>query len=187
MIVSETAIAGLLKVKLQRHGDERGSFSRLYCDSELATFMGSSSVVEVNHSVTDRAGSVRGMHYQRPPHAEIKLITCLRGSVFDVAVDLRAGSPTFLQWLGQELTAQDDLLWVIPEGVAHGFQALEDSSELLYFHSAHYTPEAEAGIRFDDPRLAIDWPLATTEISSRDLAFEPLSNSFDGVVLAGSG
>lgn len=161
--------------------DHRGAFGRLYCDRELADLAGTRQVVQVNQSRTRQIGAVRGLHFQHVPHAEMKFVRCLRGRVWDVAVDLRAGSPTFLHWHAQELRADRSAMLVIPEGCAHGFQVLEANSELLYLHTAHHAPTAEGGLRHDEPRLAIRWPLAVTDLSERDRAHPLLSPDFAGL------
>lgn len=145
--------------------------------------MGNRQIAQINHSRTSRVGALRGMHFQHPPHAEMKLVRCLRGSVWDVAVDLRAGSPTFLEWHAEELTPDGGQMMVIPEGFAHGFQALEPESEMLYLHTEFYEPRSEGGLRHDDPRLGIAWPLAPQDVSERDLAHPLLDNQFTGVTL----
>jgi len=124
---------------------------------------------------------VRGLHFQHPPYAEMKLIRCLRGRVWDVAVDLRADSPTFLEWHAEELSAKNGRMIVIPEGFAHGFQAIEPESELLYLHTEFYTPASEGGFRHDDSRLGIKWPLAVTELSARDSGHALIGNDFLGL------
>lgn len=166
--ISELPIAGLRTVVRRRLGDERGFLARIFCPTELAAAGWRGPVAQLNHTGTARRGTVRGMHFQRPPHQEIKLVSCLHGSVWDVAVDLRAGSPTFLRWHAVELSADNATALLIPEGCAHGFQALTDNAELLYCHSAPYVPEADAGLRATDPRLAIDWPLPVAGLSPRD-------------------
>lgn len=178
-----TSIPGLVVVETSPHIDNRGAFARLYCERELASLVGPRRIVQINHSRTATIGAVRGLHYQHPPHAEMKLVRCLKGSVWDVAVDLRHNSPTFLSWHAEELTPANTRMMVIPEGFAHGFQVLEPESELLYLHTAFYTPGSEGGLRHDDPRLAIHWPLAVTDLSARDAA-HPLTNSdFSGISL----
>jgi dTDP-4-dehydrorhamnose 3,5-epimerase len=166
--IDDTPLSGLRVVARQRLGDSRGSLSRLFCADELAAAGWSGPIAQINHTVTVRQGTVRGMHYQRPPHAEKKLVSCVRGEVLDVAVDLREGSPTRLQWHAVRLSADNGLALLIPEGFAHGFQALTDNAELLYCHSAAYAPGAEAGLHPLDPRLGIAWPLAVAEMSDRD-------------------
>lgn len=174
--------AGLQLAEGAPHTDARGAFARLYCERELADAVGTRRIVQVNHSRTAAVGAVRGLHYQRAPHAEMKLVRCLRGRVYDVALDLRAGSPTFLHWHAQELSPENGLMMVIPEGYAHGFQVLEPDSELLYLHTAFYTPAAEGGVHCQDPRLAISWPLPVRDLSPRDLAHPLLTPEFSGIV-----
>lgn len=179
--VVPTPIAGVVLVKGQPHGDSRGAFMRLYCQDDLSEILGPRRIVQINHSRTQRVGTVRGMHFQRPPNAEMKLVRCLRGRVWDVAVDLRHGSPTFGRWFGADLTPENGLMLVVPEGCAHGFQVLETDSELLYLHTAAYAPEAEGGVASADPMLGIEWPLPPVELSPRDLAFPPLTPAFVGI------
>ncbi len=175
------AIPGVVSVQRQRLGDARGGLSRVFCSDELAAAGWIWPVVQINHTHTSRAGTVRGMHYQRRPHAEAKLVSCLRGRVWDVAVDIRAGSPTFLQWCGHHLSAENLNALLIPPGCAHGFQALTDDVELLYLHSAAYAPEAEDGLRPIDPQLGIEWPLPISEVSARDAGHPLLDRSFTGL------
>lgn len=181
MIVIDTPLTGLKVVQSAPHRDDRGAFMRVFCARELESLLGHRQIAQINHSKTSHAGAIRGMHFQRPPHAEMKLIRCLRGKVWDVAVDLRAGSPTFLQWHAMELASGDARMIAIPEGFAHGFQALEPESELLYLHTAFYRPESEGGLRYDDPRLAIRWPLPPRDVSPRDLAHPLLEDDFTGL------
>jgi len=181
MNIGVTAISGVMVVETTRHIDHRGSFARLYCQHELAPVIGNRRIVQINHSRTGAAGAVRGMHFQRPPHAEMKMVRCLKGRVWDVALDLRSDSPTFLKWHAEELTPANTRMLVISEGCAHGFQVLEPDSELLYLHTAFYTPEAEGGIRHDDPRIAIRWPLPVTDISLRDTAHALIGSDFHGI------
>lgn len=181
LIPQPTPIAGVHVVRTAVSGDPRGSFARLFCEAELAALLGARRIVQVNLSRTSEAGALRGLHYQRPPHAEMKLIRCLRGRVWDVAVDLRAGSPTLGQWHGVELSALDANMMVIPEGCAHGFQVLDADSELLYLHTAAYVPGSEAGVAWDDPRLAIAWPRPVTQLSERDARHAPLAADFEGI------
>jgi dTDP-4-dehydrorhamnose 3,5-epimerase len=179
--LEETALAGLCVAYTARRSDARGSFGRLFCDRELAVGFGARRVVQINHSRTTHVGAVRGMHYQRAPHAEMKLVRCLHGAVWDVAVDLRRGSPTFLRWHAQELSAENGAMLIIPEGFAHGFQVLQEDSELLYLHTAHYAPDAEGGVSCLDPRLQIAWPLAVCDLSARDEAHPLLASDFAGL------
>lgn len=183
MNISDTELPGLKIVQSIPHRDARGAFVRLYCAGELEPLLGARQVLQINLSTTGEVGAVRGLHFQRPPHAEMKMIRCLRGRVWDVAVDLRADSPTFLKWKAVELVHDDSQMVVIPEGFAHGFQALEPSSQLLYLHTAFYQPSSEDGIRYDDPRLAIGWPLPPRDLSPRDLGHSLLLPEFTGVAL----
>lgn len=183
MNITDTPLAGLKVVRSSPHRDDRGSFERLFCAQDLQKLIGRRRIAQINQSKTTHAGAVRGLHFQYPPHAEMKMVRCLRGRVWDVAVDLRAGSPTFLQWYAQELTPEAATMMVIPEGFAHGLQALEPESELLYLHTDFYHPPAEGGLRHDDPRLAINWPLAAQDLSPRDLAHPLLDDAFAGVTL----
>jgi dTDP-4-dehydrorhamnose 3,5-epimerase len=181
MRVVETEIKGVDVVETARVEDHRGSFARLFCEFDLSSVMGGRRIVQINHSRTRAVGAVRGMHFQLPPHAEMKLVRCLKGRVWDVALDLRAGSATLLKWHAQELTPRNAHMLVIPEGCAHGFQALEAESELLYLHTAPYVPAAEGGVAHDDPRLSIAWPLPVTDLSARDRAYDPLPPGFAGL------
>ena len=181
--ILDTPLAGLKLIERQQLGDSRGFLERLFCAEELAAAGWRKSVVQINHTLTQKAGTVRGMHFQRPPHAEVKLVTCLRGTIWDVAVDLRAGSATFLQWHAEELSSANHRALLIPEGFAHGFQALSDDCELLYLHSAAYKPEAEAGLNPKDTMLSIAWPLAITEMSARDGQHPMMDHQFKGVTL----
>ena len=176
-----TALPGVQIVETTPFVDQRGAFARLFCANELAALIGERHVVQINHSRTRSVGAIRGLHYQLAPHAEMKLVRCIRGKVWDVAVDLRTGSGTRLQWHAEELSAQNGRMLVIPEGCAHGFQVLEEDSELLYLHTAFYTPASEHGARFDDPRLAIGWPLPPVDLSERDRGHPLLTAEFSGV------
>ncbi|KOF52361.1 dTDP-4-dehydrorhamnose 3,5-epimerase [Achromobacter sp. DMS1] len=181
--ILETSLAGLKIVVRQPRGDARGFLARIFDAAGLRACGWHAAIEQVNHTYTARAGTVRGMHYQLPPHAEQKLVSCIRGEVWDVAVDLRAGSPTFLQWHAERLSARNGRALLIPQGFAHGFQALTDDAELVYCHSAPYVPQAEAGVHFGDARLGIAWPLPPVLVSERDLAHPPLGADFTGVAL----
>jgi dTDP-4-dehydrorhamnose 3,5-epimerase len=183
MKLVETSIAGAWIIESKAFKDNRGAFSRHFCSQELQAILGTRVIAQINHSVTRSVGAVRGLHYQNAPHAEMKVVRCLKGRVFDVAVDLREGSPTFLKWTAVELTPENHLAFVIPEGCAHGFQVLEEDSELLYLHTAFYMPDAEGAVRFDDPRIGVNWPLAPTDLSTRDLSLTHLKENFKGIVL----
>jgi dTDP-4-dehydrorhamnose 3,5-epimerase len=181
--VSTTPIDGLHVIERQRIADERGSLSRLFCSNELESAGWRAPVAQINYTVTRKQGTVRGFHYQRPPYTEMKLISCLRGEILDVAVDLRRGSQTFLRWHAELLSGDNQRALLIPEGFAHGFQAITDDVELLYLHSAHYQPAAEGGLHFRDPLLGVEWPLPVTTVSARDDRFPMLSPDFVGLTL----
>lgn len=181
LTVTSLPMQGLFLVQRQRMGDARGFLSRLFCADELRNAGWHKPVAQINHTYTARRGTVRGMHFQHPPHAEMKLVSCVRGEVWDVAVDLRAGSPTFLHWHAERLAAENGSALLIPEGFAHGFQALTDDAELIYCHSMAYAPQAEGGLNPRDSRLGIGWPLAITEISARDSAHSLLGSQFKGL------
>jgi dTDP-4-dehydrorhamnose 3,5-epimerase len=183
LTVTDLVLSGLKRVERQHLGDARGFLSRLFCADELAEAGWNGPVAQINQSLTRRRGAVRGMHFQYPPHAETKLVSCLRGAVFDVAVDLRKGSPTFLRWHAQELSAENRLALLIPAGFAHGFQTLSEECELLYVHSAPYVATAEGGLSPRDAALAIAWPLAIAEMSERDAGHPPVGPDFEGVTL----
>ncbi len=180
-LFTRTPLGGLLVVERQRAEDARGFFSRFFCAQEFAEVGFDRPVAQINHTVTRRLGAVRGLHFQHPPHAEDKLVSCLHGSVFDVAVDLRHGSPTFLAWHGEILSADNAHSLLIPRGFAHGFQALEDDCELIYLHTAAYSAGAEGALNVQDTRLGIGWPLAFTDISERDRAHPHIAADFDGI------
>ena|SRR5438067_7693369 len=184
MKLTSTAIAGVVIAETESRSDERGSFARLFCAQELRDIVGERTISQINLSVTLQAGAVRGLHFQRHPHAETKFIRCLRGKAWDVAVDLRSGSPTFLRWHAEELAPDNARMMIIPEGCAHGFQALSPNCELLYLHTASYVPESEGGVAWNDPRVGISWPLPIPQnggLSDRDRNLPILSAGFSGV------
>lgn len=183
MNILATPIPDLTVIETVPHVDARGAFGRLYCEKELSRIIGQRHIVQINHSRTAAVGAVRGLHFQYPPHAEMKLVRCLKGRVWDVAIDLRKMSPTFLRWHAQELTPANTRMMVIPEGFAHGFQVIEPDSELLYLHTAFYTPGAEGGLRYDDPELGISWPLKVTDLSERDASHPIIDSNFQGMNL----
>jgi dTDP-4-dehydrorhamnose 3,5-epimerase len=161
--------------------DERGTFERLFDADKLAAAKVSMIVAQANRSVTVSRGTIRGLHFQRPPHTETKLVSCLNGRIFDVAVDLRPGSPSFLGWHAEELSESNHRSLLIPAGFAHGLQALEDNCHVLYLHSAPYVPSSEDGISALDPKLRIAWPITVGEMSERDRGLKVLSVDFRGV------
>jgi len=179
--LTHTPLAGLILVERQRAQDARGFFSRFFCADELAEVGFRLPIAQINHTFTARKGAVRGLHFQQPPHAEDKFISCLRGEIFDVAVDLRRNSPTFLQWHAEVLSAGNTRSLLVPQGFAHGFQTLSDDCELIYLHSRPYAAAAEAALNLRDPRLAIDWPLPFADLSERDANHPFLTSEFTGI------
>jgi len=178
-----SSIVGVSVAETRTSRDHRGAFSRLFCQNELAQAIGRRQIVQINQSKTALSGAIRGMHFQHRPHAEMKMVRCLKGLVWDVVVDLRADSETFLQWHAEELSEENARMMIIPEGCAHGFQVLEPDSELLYLHTASYNADAESGVAYNDPRLNIKWPLATTDLSKRDQSHPFISPNFQGLKL----
>jgi len=176
------SIEDVFIVEPELFSDSRGWFARTYCKTEFKEIGHTKEWVQINHSFTVNKGAIRGMHYQVPPHSEIKLIRCISGAAWDVAIDLRKNSDTFLKWVSVELTAANKKMIYIPEAFAHGFQALTDNCELIYHHSSFYAKEAERGIRYDDPMVAIKWPLPVTDISERDLSHTLLDKTFKGIL-----
>lgn len=183
MNITKTSLPGLAVVDTSSFSDNRGAFTRLFCTHELREIFGERNIVQINHSRTNAKGAIRGLHFQHPPHAEMKLIRCIRGRVWDVAVDLRAGSSTFMHWHAVELSADNVRMIVIPEGFAHGFQVMEEKSELIYLHTESYAPSSEAGLNPFDEAIAINWPIAVTDISERDKAHPLITSNFSGIVV----
>lgn len=181
--LTDTTIADLVVLERKPIKDNRGSFERLFCQNELSGVLQGKSIVQINHTLTKKAGAVRGMHFQYPPCAELKFVSCLKGEVFDVAVDLRQNSSTFLCWHAEVLSADNFKTFVIPEGFAHGFQTLKEDCEMYYLHTTDYAAEAEGALNARDPRLNITWPKSITERSERDQAHPMLRDDFDGVAL----
>lgn len=182
MIFTETPLKGAYIIETKPFTDDRGLFARTFCKNEFQQIGHTKEFVQFNHSVTTHKGSIRGMHYQLPPFSEIKLIRCIRGKVFDVIIDIRQGSPTFLKHFSIELSEDNRLSLYIPEGFAHGFQTLEDNAQLIYHHTSFYQPGYEGGIRFSDSEVGINWPLQVTRISEKDSNYEFLNN-FKGIKL----
>lgn len=178
-----TPLNGLMLVQRKIIEDHRGFLSRIYCVEEFRESGVVKNISQINHTVTFKKGSVRGLHFQCPPHAESKLVNCIKGEIWDVAVDIRRDSPTFLHWHGEVLSASNRKSLLIPEGFAHGFQALTSDCELLYLHTAAYHPEAEDVLNVADPGLNILWPLPISELSDRDRTRPFINQSFQGVVL----
>lgn len=168
MNFKELRLQGAYEIELNPHVDSRGFFVRLFCREELKKIGFTKEIVQVNYSVNSLKGSFRGLHYQKPPYSEIKIIRCLKGSVCDILLDIRKNSPTFLQWIKITLSESNNKMVYIPEGFAHGFQTLENSSELLYFHTNFYNPCFEKGVSFKDPLIKLILPLEISEISEKD-------------------
>lgn len=181
MIFKETPLKGSYVIELEPFTDERGWFVRTFCKEEFGKIGHTKEWLQFNHSYTRQKGSIRGMHYQIPPYSEIKLVRCIAGSVYDVIIDLRKGSPTFLNYFGAELSSVNKKMIYIPEGFAHGFQTMTDDSELIYHHSAMYKPGVEGGIKYNDPLIKLSWPLAVASISPRDNAHQELDANFKGL------
>lgn len=181
MIFTETKLKGSYIIDLNLFYDERGWFTRTFCKDEFKKIGHDAEWLQLNHSFTKQKGTVRGMHYQLPPFSEIKLVRCIAGAVYDVIVDIRKDSPTFLQWVAVELSAENKKMIYIPVGFAHGFQALTNDCELIYHHSTFYQPNVEGGLKYNDPIINIEWPLEGIHISSRDLTHNLLTNNFIGI------
>jgi dTDP-4-dehydrorhamnose 3,5-epimerase len=168
MIFTPTRLSGAYRIDLTRHQDERGFFARAWCQKEFEEAGLVSRIVQVNLSRSFKQGTLRGLHYQAAPYAETKVIRCTRGAIWDAIVDVRPASPTFKQWLGLELTADNYTMLYVPEGFAHGFITLTDDVEVTYQVSQFYTPGAERGIRWNDPALSVEWPEPVSVISEKD-------------------
>lgn len=181
--ILDTSISDLKIIERRQIGDGRGFLARIFCADQLADAGWKKPIAQINQTVTKKRGTVRGMHFQNAPHAEMKLVSCLQGEIFDVAVDLRKNSPTFLCWHAEKLSSDNCRALLIPEGFAHGFQALTDDCELIYLHSASYVSNAESGVRPNDLRLNITWPLDFYEISKRDSEHPLLNDKFIGIEL----
>jgi dTDP-4-dehydrorhamnose 3,5-epimerase len=171
MLFEPTPLAGAFLVRLQRLEDERGSFARSWCREEFRTRGLNPNLSQCNISFNVRKGTLRGLHFQTAPHAEAKLVHCTRGSIYDVIIDLRPDSPTFTHWSATELTPDNDLMVYVPEGFAHGFQTLQDGSEVFYQMSTPYARDSATGVRWDDPAFKINWPLSNPILSDRDRAY----------------
>ena len=181
--IEETKLKGVFLLTPNSFEDQRGVFSRLFCAQEMREIMGDRRIVNMNQSTNVHAGTVRGLHYQEPPYGEMKQVRCTKGRIFDVAVDIRKGSPTFLQWVGFELTEENKQTLVIPEGFAHGFQALTQGATVSYLVTAFFNKDADRGLHPEDPRLAIQWPLKPEHMSAKDSGKPFIDESFEGVIL----
>ena len=179
-----TPIEGVKLIQRKPIVDERGSFSRFYCAEEFIDAGINKPIAQINHTLTNQKGAVRGLHFQYAPDTEIKVVSCLKGKIFDVAVDIRQNSPTFLQWHGEVLSAENRKSLVVPEGFAHGFQALTDNCEIIYCVTTAYSVKNESIINAIDPVVAINWPQPITERSARDIAQPNITATFTGLPLA---
>lgn len=181
--IFDTPIAGLKVIERKTSGDSRGFLARIFCADQLKSAGWAKPIAQINQTVTKKRGTVRGMHFQNRPYSEMKLVSCLQGEIWDVALDIRKNSPTFLQYYAEKLSAENCRALLIPEGFAHGFQTLSDDCELIYLHTAPYVREVEAGIRPNDPYLDIPWPIDFFEISTRDTTHPLLNDQFTGIEL----
>lgn len=181
MKFNKTNIEGLHTIDLNLVKDDRGWFGRTYCENAFKSIGFNEIFVQMNHSFNAQKGTLRGMHFQNPPYGETKLIRCIAGKVFDVAVDLRKDSPTFLQWTGVVLSAKNKRMILIPKGFAHGFITMENNTELLYYHTEFYTPEADTGFNYNDSKVNINWVIPIEKISKKDENLPNIEDSFEGI------
>lgn len=176
-------ISGVFTIELDKRGDDRGFFARAFCTEELSNAGLETDIQQINNSVTAEKAVLRGLHFQRPPHAEVKIVRCVSGAIWDVVVDIREGSPTFGKWFGTDLTAENRTMMYVPKGFAHGFVTLTEHAEIIYFVSSKYAPQAEGGLRWDDSRLAIDWPLRPSSMSTKDESWPLLDDDFVAIAV----
>jgi len=179
--IAQTPLQGLKVIQRKPLGDSRGYLERMFCQTDFAELLNGQTIVQINHTLTEKMGTVRGLHFQYPPYAETKFVQCLRGEVYDVAVDVRSDSSTFLCWHAEILSAANHKTFLIPEGFAHGFQTLTEDCEMLYFHTMPYNSNAESALNALDTKLAIQWPLPVTEQSTRDKEHPMIKPDFHGV------
>jgi dTDP-4-dehydrorhamnose 3,5-epimerase len=183
MRIEKLKLPGAAVIDTEPVIDHRGLFARFFCEKELSDIIRDRHFVNVNFSRTLKKGTIRGLHFQYPPKAEMKLVRCIRGAVYDVIVDIRKDSPTFLKWYGVELSAENMKMLYVPEGFAHGFQVLDESSEMLYLHTEFYSKVYEGALNYSDPLLAIAWPIEPTDVSERDRTHKMIENDFRGMSL----
>ena len=181
MLFQETPLVGAYVIELEKRGDDRGFFARAFCETEFRNAGLVDRMVQINNSLTAKAGTLRGMHYQLPPKAEVKVVRCIRGALWDCIVDLRPTSPTFRKWFGIELTAENRKALYVPRGFAHGFVTLSDDTEAFYLVSEFYSPENERGLRYDDPAIGIEWPRPPAETSAKDAGWPALDPEYHGL------
>ena len=176
-----TPLFGAFTIELEKRGDDRGFFARFFCDKEFGAAGLETRFLQINNSLTGAKGTLRGLHYQLPPAAEVKVVRAVRGALFDVIVDLRPDSPTYRRWFGAELNADNRLMMYAPRGFGHGFVTLSDNAEALYLVSAPYTPASERGLRWNDPAIGVEWPAPPTEMSDKDRNWPDLDPKFHGL------
>jgi len=181
MIFHRTPLEGAFLIEPEKRGDARGFFARIFCEREFAEAGLETRFVQANNSLTAQRGTLRGFHYQLPPAAEVKLVRCIAGAIHDVIVDLRPDSPSFGRSFGAELSATNRLMMYVPRGFAHGFVTLTEDAEAFYLVSAAYAPELERGLRFDDPWIGAEWPVAPQELSAKDAAWPAFDPAFHGI------
>ncbi len=181
MIFRETPIVGARLIDLEKRGDSRGFFARVFCRQEMAGQGLVADILQINTSLSVQKGTLRGMHYQLAPAAEVKIVRCIRGALYDVIVDLRPDSPSFGAWFGAELSAENRTMLYVPKGCAHGFLTLEENTEAFYLVDSAYAPDLERGLRYDDPRFAITWPAEPVEVSDKDRAWPDFDPQWHGV------
>lgn len=181
MLFNPTPLLGAFTIDLEKRGDDRGFFARFFCEKEFSEAGLETRFVQINNSSSGKRGTLRGMHYQLPDAAEVKVVRCIKGALFDVIVDLRPDSPTFKQWFGAELTAENRRMMYVPRGFAHGFITLEDDTEAFYLVSAFYAPQNERGLRWNDPAIGIQWPVNPVDISEKDGKWPDLDVEFHGL------
>jgi len=180
-VFSDTNIPGVNVIQRNPLGDSRGYLERLFCKNEFDFILENRQIVQINHTLTSKTGTIRGLHFQYPLNAEMKFVSCIKGEVFDVAVDLRTDSATYLKWHAEILSGKNFKTLVIPEGFAHGFQTLTDDCEMLYLHTEAYVKSSEGAVNAFDPTISIQWPLEVTEQSERDKLSEMINNNFKGI------
>ncbi len=183
LTIHDTHISGLRIIERHSFEDRRGYFERLYSHKEFDSLLQDRMIKQINHTFTRKKGTVRGLHYQHPPFSEVKIVSCLKGSVWDVAVDLRKKSPTFLQYHAIRMSEDDSISFWIPEGFAHGFQTLTHDCKMLYLHTKEYMPNSEGALNATDPKVKVEWPLKISDISDKDRGHPFISKGFEGVVV----
>lgn len=177
----ETPLKGAYLIELEKRGDNRGFFARFFCENEFGQQGLITRFVQINNSLTGKKGTLRGMHYQLQPDAEVKVVRCIKGALYDAILDLRPDSPTFGKSFGAELNEENRTMMYVPKGFAHGFVTLTDDTEALYLVSSSYSPSLERGIRYNDPRFAINWPVTPTEVSEKDAKWPDFDPAFHGI------